>query len=130
MEGGSNFLLGEYDIDHLLSSFSDQPPPPLPLSDSDSPVSISSDPIADPHPDQVAASMGDLERFLMLDEGENQAAAEGIEESFFDGLFVHELGTESDGSNQVKSDGDDSVEKDQEKERDSDDDPVAKKIRR
>jgi hypothetical protein len=128
MEELQGVLLDEYDIDHLLSSFSDHQLPLLPITDSGSPVSISSDPIAEPEP--IAASMGDLERFLMSDGEENQAAADRIEENFFDGLFVHELATESDGSNQVRTDGDDSVEKAQEKERDSDDDPVAQKIRR
>jgi hypothetical protein len=123
MEELQDVLLDEYDIDHLLSSFSDHPLPPLPITDSDSPVSIH-------EPEPVAVYVGNLERFLMSDEEENQAAAEGIEERFFDGLFVHELLTESDGSNQVKSDGDDLVEKAQEKEGDSDDDPLAKKIRR
>ncbi|KAJ3707888.1 hypothetical protein LUZ61_011593 [Rhynchospora tenuis] len=118
----------EYDIDHLLSCFDFEPP--APITDSDSPVSVTSDPTPESDP---IVSMDDLERHLMSDEFENHEAAEGIEERFLDGVFVNELFAESGGSNQEeKSDGDDSVEKDQDKERDSDDnnDPVAKKIKR
>ncbi|KAJ4747909.1 BZIP transcription factor [Rhynchospora pubera] len=128
-EEGSVFPFEEYDIGLLLSSFDFEPP--APITDSDSPVSVTSDPI--PESDPIALSIDDLERHLMSDEYENQEVNEGIEERFLDGVFVNELFAESGGSNQEeKSDVDDSVEKDQDKERDSDDsnDPVAKKIKR
>ncbi|KAJ3679018.1 hypothetical protein LUZ60_017029 [Juncus effusus] len=150
-EGSQIFAEEDYDLDLLLSAFADTAPQPI--SDSDSPVSVTSDPIPDFDP---AASLDDLERFLMSDEAE-EGEGEGKEmeeRQFFDGLFVDDLvvGNETETeSDQAKSsddggastekgevdkerdsdDGGASTEKGEiDKERESDDDPATKKIKR